>query len=176
MTGAPKRTRRVDQSDRRPPGLDLLIEAGDWPPRAKLRRLASRAIGAVAASPSTSVPAEAEVSLVFTDDAHIRVLNRRFRRKDGATNVLSFPAARQPGRFGLFLGDIVLAQETISSEARNQGLILDDHLIHLIVHGFLHLLGFDHETDEDAGVMERLETAILVGIGVADPYAGGDGS
>jgi probable rRNA maturation factor len=141
-----------------------------------LRRIAKRAIAAAAASPLAGVPADAEVSLLFTNDARIRLLNRRFRHKDRATNVLSFPAARQASRFGPFLGDIVLAHETILDEAINQGLTLEDHLTHLIVHGFLHLLGFDHETDKDAGVMERLETAILVGIGVADPYAGGDGA
>jgi probable rRNA maturation factor len=136
--------------------------------------LANRAIRAAAARSGAGVPADAEVSVVFTDDEHVRALNVRFRDKDTATNVLSFPAAPQPDRFGRFLGDIVLARETIHREAQDQGLIFDDHLTHLIVHGFLHLLGFDHENDVEAGVMERLETAILVGIGIADPYAGGD--
>jgi probable rRNA maturation factor len=172
MTGVPRRTPRADAAKR--PRIDLLVEAGDWPARIELRRLASRAIGAVAAQPGAGIPADAEVSLVFTDDAHIRGLNHRFRGKDKATNVLSFPAATQAIGLGRFLGDIVLARETILSEAGDQGLFPDDHLIHLIVHGFLHLLGFDHENDAEAGVMERLETAILMRIGVADPYPGGD--
>jgi probable rRNA maturation factor len=117
-----------------------------------------------------------EVSLVFTDDAHIRQLNRAFRGKDKATNVLSFPAAPTTGRnrFGPILGDIVLAEQTIDREAADQGLSLDHHLIHLIIHGFLHLIGHDHETDGEATVMERLETAILGRLGIADPYADDD--
>ena len=119
------------------------------------------------------------MSLVFTDDAHIRALNRKYRGKDKATNVLSFPAApAAPGgnRFGPLLGDIVVAEETVAREAADQGLTLDHHLTHLIVHGFLHLVGHDHETEAEAVVMERLETAILAAIGVADPYADSDGS
>jgi len=173
MTGARKRTPAADPTRQRPPHLDLLVEAGDWLARSRLRSLANRAIRAAAQSVA-GVPAEAEVCVVFTDDGHIRALNLRFRGQDKPTNVLSFPAAPQAGRFGQVLGDIVLALETIHREAQDQGLIFDGHLTHLIVHGFLHLLGFDHENDAEAGVMERLETAILVGMGIADPYAGGD--
>ncbi len=117
-----------------------------------------------------------EVSLVFTDDAHVRVLNSQYRGKDAPTNVLSFPAAPViPGRFGPPLGDIVLAAETVAREADEGGLTIVDHLTHLIIHGFLHLLGHDHENDDEAIVMERLETAILERLGIADPYAGSEG-
>ena len=113
--------------------------------------------------------------MVFTDDAHIHRLNRHFRDKDKPTNVLSFPAGPPiGGRFGPLLGDIVLARETIAREAEGQGLTIDDHLTHLIVHGFLHLVGYDHVEDADAAVMERLETAILASLGIADPYAGAE--
>jgi probable rRNA maturation factor len=87
--------------------------------------------------------------------------------------VLSFPAPPSPTVTGpRFLGDIVLAFETIEREAQAQGISTEAHLAHLVVHGTLHLLGYDHETDEEATVMERLETRILAGLGIADPYAG----
>ena len=102
----------------------------------------------------------------------MRRLNRDYRGKDKPTNVLSFPRRRLlAGRLGPLLGDIVLAAETVAREAEDEGLALDDHLTHLIVHGFLHLLGYDHEDEAEAAVMEGLETAILGGLGIADPYA-----
>ncbi len=115
---------------------------------------------------------DAEVSLVFTDDERVRVLNRQYRGKDAPTNVLSFPAAPlAPGRLGPPLGDIVLARETIAAKSVAEGLDFAHHLTHLIVHGFLHLLGYDHEADGEAALMERLETAILARLAIADPYA-----
>jgi probable rRNA maturation factor len=112
------------------------------------------------------------VSLVFTDDASVRVLNRDYRGKDKPTNVLSFPAPQLvPGRFGPLIGDIVVARETVAAESAADGLTFADHLTHLIVHGFLHLVGYDHETDDEAAVMEGLETSILQQLGIADPYA-----
>lgn len=117
--------------------------------------------------------AECELSLVFTDDAHIRRLNRDFRKKDSPTNVLSFPApAGAGGLMGPILGDVVLARETVVREAAAEGLTVEAHLAHLILHGFLHLLGYDHQDEAEATTMERLETAILGGLGIADPYAG----
>lgn len=155
--------------------VDILIEAGNWPDEARLRRVAETAIAATMAAARPALTADAEVSLVFTDDAHGRILNHRHRGKDSATNVLSFPAARSDARrFGPLLGDIVLSAETVAGEAAAGGLALDDHVTHLIVHGFLHLLGYDHAADRDAAVMEGLETAILATLGIADPYAVGD--
>lgn len=117
-----------------------------------------------------------EISLVFTDDAEQRALNRDYRKKDRPTNVLSFanlddegpPAAGQPR----LLGDVVLARETVAREAREQGKSTADHTVHLLVHGTLHLLGYDHEEAAAAAEMEALERAILAGLGIADPYAG----
>jgi probable rRNA maturation factor len=153
------------------PAIDILVEAGDWPPEEKLHDLVVRAMSGVLAATKTPLIPETELSLVFTDDAHVRELNRRYRDKDTATNVLSFPAARtNPKMFGPLLGDLVFAAETIARESAVEGLTLDHHLTHLIVHGFLHLLGYDHENEADATVMENLETAILARLGIADPY------
>lgn len=108
------------------------------------------------------------VSLLLGDDGAIAGLNKEFRGKDGPTNVLSFPpAGGEPG----FLGDIALAAETIASEAQNQGKSFANHASHLVVHGFLHLLGYDHMTEAEAEAMEARERAILASMGIEDPYA-----
>jgi probable rRNA maturation factor len=114
----------------------------------------------------------AELSLVLGDDAMLRALNCRWREQDRATNVLSFPAldAALPEGAPRLLGDVVLAFETIATEAAAQGKPLADHLRHLVVHGVLHLLGLDHETPVEAAQMEALEIAVLAQLGVPDPY------
>ena len=119
---------------------------------------------------------DAEVSVLFADDAFVRDLNARWRGQDKPTNVLSFPAApekapgpRPPGPRPL--GDIVLAFETVAREAREAGKPFDHHAAHLLVHGFLHLLGYDHETDAEAAVMEAREVRILETLDIPDPYA-----
>lgn len=152
--------------------LDLVVEAGDWPKRQVLQRLTRDAIIAATTFADAAIDPGAELTVIFTDDAHIRVLNRRFRAKDKPTNVLSFPTARpaKAKSFGPHLGDIILGFQTVASEAEKAGLALSDHLTHLIVHGFLHLLGHDHEEDATAVMMERLETVILTSLGIADPY------
>ncbi|MDH5747764.1 MAG: rRNA maturation RNase YbeY [Rhodospirillales bacterium] len=117
----------------------------------------------------------AEVSLMLTDDETIRGLNRTYRGKDQATNVLSF-AAREgdapevPGDEPELLGDIVIAYETVTEEAGKEGKAPADHLSHLVVHGMLHLLGFDHQTDRDARIMEPLEIKALEALGISNPY------
>ena len=105
-----------------------------------------------------------ELSIAFVDDAAIQVLNQTYRDKDKPTNVLSFPMD------GPMLGDIVLARETIAAEAALQSKTLSDHLSHLIIHGLLHLLGYDHETDEQAAEMESLEINALKRLGIDNPY------
>jgi len=140
-----------------------------------LQALVDRALAAALAAVRPALTDGAEVGLVFTDDAHSRELNDQYRDKDAPTNVLSFPATRtNPEVFGPLLGDIVLAEQTIAREADAAGIALDAHLTHLVIHGFLHLLGHDHETVAEAEVMEKLETSILAGLGIADPYADGD--
>ena len=115
-----------------------------------------------------------ELSIVLADDAEQRQLNRDWRGIDRSTNVLSFatwdPAVELPPDAPLLLGDVVLAYETVAREAEEQGKAITDHLCHLIVHGVLHLLGYDHATEREAVVMETLETSILASLGVADPY------
>lgn len=120
-----------------------------------------------------------EISLTFGDDDFVRQLNNRHRHIDRPTNVLSFPGASPSissagaadgPRPELLLGDLVLGLETIMAEAAEQGKRPGDHVVHLVVHGVLHLLGFDHAADEEADHMERLETSILEGLGIGDPY------
>lgn len=154
--------------------LDLLIEAGDWGAEAEVGALIGRAVAAVAGSGAVEVPADAELSVLLTDDAHIRVLNRDYRGADKATNVLSFPVSDDPDDLGPMLGDIVVARETLVAEALDAGIPVAHHMTHLVVHGLLHLFGYDHENDDEADAMERIETAILAGLGIPDPYAGSD--
>lgn len=108
------------------------------------------------------------VTLLLTDDASVQELNARFRGKDSATNVLSFPAPENPEGH---LGDVALAFGVCAREAEAQGKPLAHHLQHLVVHGVLHLLGYDHMTDAEAETMEDLERVVLAGLGIADPYA-----
>jgi probable rRNA maturation factor len=115
-----------------------------------------------------SPPGGGDVTILLADDQTVKDLNARFRGKDAPTNVLSFPA---PATARPHLGDLVLAYGVCEREAAAQGKQLSDHLTHLTAHGVLHLLGYDHETDADAEVMEGLERSILAGLGVIDPYA-----
>ena len=146
--------------------IEAVIEDDGW--AAALPEAEALAAGcqkhAAALEPETA----REVALLLCNDAAIADLNKRFRGKDGPTNVLSFPSDEADG----FLGDIALARETCEREAAEKGILLRDHAAHLIIHGMLHLIGYDHETDEDAAVMERRETEILLSMGIADPYGG----
>jgi probable rRNA maturation factor len=112
------------------------------------------------------------VSLLLTSDLAVQALNARFREQDKPTNVLSFPAPTNPERF---LGDVALAFGTCAREAAEQGKPLAHHLQHLVAHGVLHLLGYDHMNDAEAQEMEGLERVVLAGLGVPDPYAAGEG-
>lgn len=112
--------------------------------------------------------AAGDIVVLLTDDQSVRELNGQYRGKDAATNVLSFPAGEGSGDH---LGDICLAFGVCESEARAQGKTLSAHLQHLVAHGVLHLVGYDHDVDADAEIMEALERRILAALGVADPYA-----
>jgi len=153
--------------------IDLLVEAGAWPEEARLARLARLAVDAALAEAGARAAQPVELSLVFTDDAAIGGLNARWRNKDKPTNVLSFPAF--PTRIGEvlppMLGDVVLAAETVAAEAALEGKPLDHHISHLIVHGVLHLIGYDHEDDEQAEAMEAAERRALARLAIPDPYA-----
>ena len=136
---------------------------------------AAAAFAAAAPGPLRGRPTEAGVRL--TGDAEVRRLNAEFRDRDAPTNVLSFPAmddddlGRLPPGAPVNLGDVVVAHGVVVAEARGEGKPLGDHLCHLVVHGMLHLLGFDHVEEADAEMMERLEADVLAGLGIADPYA-----
>ena len=127
----------------------------------------SKALAAAAAAERKT----GEVSLLLGDDASIAALNQQFRGKAGPTNVLSFPPGAGGEGQGRFLGDIALAAETVAEEAEFQGKSFANHASHLVVHGFLHLLGYDHMNPEDAEAMEARERAILATLGIEDPYA-----
>lgn len=160
------------------PVIDVLISAASWKralPSATLacRRAARAAWERGASAALKRRAAAAELSIVLTGDAAIRKLNAAYRRKDKPTNVLSFPGSGPGdlrGSAGVILGDVVIAYGTVAKEARQGRKSLKDHLSHMVVHGVLHLLGYDHETASDAKTMERLETKILSQLGIADPY------
>jgi probable rRNA maturation factor len=124
---------------------------------------------AVAAA-AKRVPGDGEVSLLLADDAAVRALNREWRGIDKPTNVLSFSAAKQPPGSPPLLGDIAIAYETLAREAENEGKPFLHHLAHLAVHGYLHLMGYDHQADSEAEAMEALERDILRSLRIPDPY------
>jgi len=150
------------------PEIDILVEAEGWESIGDLEAIVRKAAGAALTAGGKST---ASISLLMGDDAAIRRLNASFRGKDKPTNVLSFPAPAMPGDPAPSLGDIALAYETCAREAEAEGKTLTDHLTHLVIHGTLHLLGHDHETDAEAEDMEALEIRLLAGLGIADPYA-----
>ncbi|MDH6231008.1 putative rRNA maturation factor [Mesorhizobium soli] len=156
-----------------PVEIDLMIEAGNWPSEEELEALAQRAVGAALAETGADAPMGTELSLVFSDDAHIQVLNAEWRGKDKPTNVLSFPAfPTKPGQpLPPMMGDIILAAETVDREAALEGKLREHHITHLVIHGFLHLMGYDHETDAEAEEMEGLERRALARLAIPDPYA-----
>jgi probable rRNA maturation factor len=150
----------------------VLREAGDWSAFPAAECAIETAATALASHTRFRSVAGAEAAVVLGDDALVRDLNKAYRSKDQPTNVLSFPFKAPPGAApDGFLGDVVLAAETVAREAVERGIAPAHHLQHLVVHGLLHLLGFDHQTELEAGVMERLESEILGGLGVADPHA-----
>jgi len=154
------------------PAIEILVESARWSARRGVQPLLRRAIArATAALPVKAARSTtgAELAIVLTSDSAIRGLNRTWRGKNEPTNVLAFPTDPQAGLQRL-LGDVVIAYETLAREARAERKPFDHHLAHLAVHGFLHLCGYDHETDRQAAAMERLETTILAGLGIPNPY------
>lgn len=150
--------------------IDISIEDRRWKAVTDLESLVHHTASSAAAASGAAGLDMAELSIVMADDAAVRRLNREYRGKDRSTNVLSFPAPVTGARARM-LGDVVLAYETVAAEAADQGKDLADHVRHLVVHGILHLLGFDHDSDADAERMEALETRILATMGIADPYS-----
>jgi probable rRNA maturation factor len=149
------------------PVIDVLLESPLWDQEPAARETVERAI--TAAAETIEAPL-GEVAVMLTDNETIRALNRDWRKIDKPTNVLSFPAARTPGIEPLMLGDIAIAYETLARECEEENRLFLHHLAHLAVHGFLHLMGYDHQDDSQADAMEQLESAILARLDMPDPY------
>ncbi len=163
----------VANDEAEPPQIELQVscEAPGLPTKSDFARWVALA----AAGAGQELPAAAEVSIQVVDASACRAINRQFRGKDAPTNVLAFPAelASLPGlpeADQTLLGDLVMCAPVVAREARAQGKAEADHWAHLVVHGFLHLLGFDHETDAEAAEMEALEVRILASGGLGNPY------
>lgn len=161
------------------PATEVLVVADCWSVEADADAVIHRAIEAAAAMIDTDT-ADAELAIMLTDDAGIRTLNQNWRGIDKPTNVLSFPAlqppegADEPDDMPRMLGDIAIAYETTRREADEEDKAFANHLSHLAIHGFLHLVGYDHEKDDEAEEMETLEREILATLGIPDPYADQD--
>ncbi len=157
------------------PAVDILVQSERWAEHPGLDEWILNCLHLAAEMTPNVAWERAEVAVVLSDDEQVRLLNRTWRNRDAATNVLSFPA-QQAGMNAdpsapRTLGDIVLAYETLAREAEQEGVPFEAHLAHLLVHGLLHLVGFDHEAEEQASVMEEQERRILARLGVPDPYA-----
>src|ERR1700689_1769185 len=171
------------------PLTEVLVVADGWHAEPDAEAIIHRAIAAAAETVHAGLnetrlaeadSGEAELAVMLTDDAGIRTLNSNWRGIDKPTNVLSFPALPPTGSGGpdqapRMLGDITIAYETTRKEADDEQKPFDHHLSHLAVHGFLHLMGYDPETDDDAEAMEGLEQEILAQLGIPNPYADRDG-
>jgi probable rRNA maturation factor len=159
----PAPSRRADL-----PSVEIKVESPLWSAQPRAEETVREAILAAADMLST---AGGEVSIVLTDDSHMQNLNRQWRGIDKPTNVLSFPAAKAGG---MMLGDIVVAYETLARECEEEGRMFLHNLAHLTVHGFLHLIGYDHATDAEADAMETLESKIIARLNMPDPYLARD--
>jgi probable rRNA maturation factor len=155
------------RSNAREPAVDVVIASKRWSKVPHAARIVRTTIAAAAPARARG----AEVAVTLTNDRAMRAINRRWRGKDRPTNVLSFPAPVAAHGTPRHLGDIVIAYETAAAEARAERKRFDHHLAHLAAHGFLHLLGYDHESHSQAVAMERRERRILARLGVPDPYA-----
>lgn len=152
--------------------VDVLVEADAWSALPAAAGLIEAAVAAACRACGEDLSGGAEIAVMLTDDEGMRALNRDWRGKDKATNVLSFPSPEVARAGGdPHLGDIAIAYETLERQAAADGKPVADHLVHLAVHGTLHLLGYDHEEPGEAEAMESLERSVLSGLGVPDPYA-----
>ncbi|MGC1465162.1 MAG: rRNA maturation RNase YbeY [Pseudolabrys sp.] len=149
------------------PSIDIQVRSARWKKQSAAEKTVRKAVVTAAAALKA---ASGEVSIVLTDDKTMRALNRDWRGIDAPTNVLSFPANPVNGKAPALLGDIVIAFETLTRESADEGKPFLHHLSHLTVHGFLHLMGYDHQTNRQAAAMESLERAILARLNVDDPY------
>ncbi len=154
--------------------LDVAADTPLWDAFPQAQAVAARAVAVAAERAGVTLLDGVEASLLLTSDARMRDLNRQWRAKDKPTNVLSFPAVGADKLASTpFLGDIAIAYETLEREAGEEGKPLSAHYTHLVVHGFLHLLGHDHVAAAEAERMEGVEIAVLAALGIADPYRDG---
>ncbi|MCZ2158069.1 rRNA maturation RNase YbeY [Bartonella sp. 220] len=151
--------------------IDITVESSGWNDEKTLYNITEKILKTTMHHVSLD-NVISEISLLFTDNKHMAQINAQWRNKNKPTNVLSFPAyplkAGDPP--GPMLGDIIIAQETVALEAKKEGKLFQDHLAHMIVHGLLHLLGYNHETDDEAHHMEKLEREILQKLSIKNPY------
>jgi probable rRNA maturation factor len=165
MTASPAKTKRRLT-------LDLVYASPLWTDRRATTALLRQAGDAVLAAHPDMTRPRYQASVMLADDAEMRRLNAQFRNKDKATNVLSFPSGQPEEERGpLMLGDIAIGFETVRTEAARDGKTMQNHLVHLLVHGLLHLIGYDHLTPDEAEEMEALEVGILATLDIPDPYA-----
>ncbi len=151
--------------------IDISVDGEQWSAVENLETLVETAVDAALAELPEQEHGNAELSVALVSDDAIRTLNRDYRGKDRATNVLSFPGGESTDpALPRLLGDVILAFETVSGEAETQGKPVEHHISHLVVHGFLHLLGYDHESSEEAEAMEAVEIRALARLDIADPY------
>ena len=168
MTARPRRRAKAG------PQIEVMVRSARWRKRPGARTTVKKAV--LAAAKAVSTP-RTELAIVLADDSAIRTLNRDWRGKNAPTNVLSFPAAapkKGSGKGGPgspYIGDIVIAYQTVAREAAAEGKPFSHHLAHLAIHGFLHLLGYDHDNDRDAAKMEGVERKVLKRLAIPDPYA-----
>lgn len=146
--------------------IDVTVLDPDWPDLSALVRPA-----ALSVLKEVDDPFYGSLSVVLSDDDHVHTLNRTYRHKDKPTNVLSFPMPEETG----LMGDVILARQTIEKEAEEQGKSFADHVIHLLIHGVLHLQGYDHQNDADAQDMERREICALKRLSIDNPYTSNKG-
>jgi probable rRNA maturation factor len=178
-TVSPRKRSSGSMAPSGPPLTDVLVVADCWQSEPDAEAIIHRAITTAAEIADAGV-GDAELAVMLTDDAGLRTLNNNWRGQDKPTNVLSFPALQPTGAGGpddapRMLGDIAIAYQITRAEADDEQKPFAHHLSHLAIHGFLHLIGHDHEKDDDAEAMEALESEILARLGIADPYADRDG-
>lgn len=151
--------------------IEISVDSERWSAVKNAETLVAAAVDAVLAEVPGDDPGNAELSVALVSDDAIRTLNRDYRGKDKATNVLSFPGGESADpAVPRLLGDVILAFETVAGEAEIQGKPVEHHFSHLVVHGFLHLLGYDHESAKEADTMEAIEVRALARLDIADPY------
>jgi probable rRNA maturation factor len=154
------------------PEIEVILEDSRWRGHFDPEQLVTRVLNQAIFHSNLDFSNKLYASILFCSDARIQELNLRWMNKDAPTNVLSFPASLDaPFPGGLYLGDIAIAYETVVSESQLESKPLEDHAAHMLLHGLLHLLGFDHEDEEQAALMENLESEILVAMGISDPWA-----